>query len=509
MAHDNNLVSYEELIRSVAGNPSQQVLHYGITLPELDEKSKVTKGDSPPDLPLTGSPFAKDSRPITYYYPTEQAVIGTSDERKAIGKYKITNKDELCVNFELNNKAHGLAAFSLSQMLPQVRAKPGYRVRWCDNVASHVVKFGAFFHNKTEVNYFDDITTDSMLDRLKGRDGYASVSQDLGNIPELTTFSDFLPQHPCLFMPPFPFNDDDPSSMFPLHMCSYNDAVTATFSFLRDPQSLLIIAEILRGEDGEEELRVITASPGKRYADFVENGDPITRFSIPNACATYVFMSQDECASNWCVNPNGDPSKGHKPVSFFVNQAIRYHTPNSVAEKNSANITGINTRYPVVRIDWMAQLVGSSERHILSNYTTNPSTDYHNSLTPIASTTISTGKAIIVDDLSGDITTRHNSRFYTRNAPRVPGIHMRSVGIRTGDSTVKPGFYFDKGFLSAKLEERDYAVLNGVRRKYHEEYIVEARVHVRMEFLFTTFPKSEEERVTLEKSILTLVNSGS
>ena len=292
-------------------------------------------------------------------------------------------------------------------------------------------------------------------------------------------------------------------------MCSHNDAVTATFSFVRDPQSLLTIAEICYDENDDEELHVITPVPGKIYADFVENGDPVTQFSIPNACATYVLISKDECANSWCVGINNNSDKKYKPVTFFVEQAIPYRTPNTVIEKKNADITSITTVFPVVRIDWMAYLAKSSERHILSNYTTDPSCDYRNSLTPIASTTINTGKAIVVDNLPGDITTRHNSRFYSRNAPRVPGIHMRSFGIRTGDTGVKPGFYFDGGTLSAKLEERDYAVLNGVRKKWEEEFIVEARVHVRMDFLFTTFPKSEAERITLEKSILTLVNMGS
>lgn len=509
MAHDNNQVSYEELSASVNRNASQQMLHYGLTLAELEERSKVvSKGDAA-DLPYTCSPFARDLRPVAYYYPTETSVIGTSDERKAIGKYKIAGKDEICVNFELNSKAHGLAAFSLSQMLPQVTAKPGYRVRWCDNVAAHVVKYGAFTHNKTEVHTFDEITTDTMLNHIKGRDNYASVSEDLGSIPSLTTFSEVLPQHACHFLPPFFFNEDNTSNMFPLNMCSHNDNVTCTFSFLRDPQALLVIAEVTVNRDGGEELRIITPVPGKRYADFLENGDAITRFSLPNACATYVYMSHDECVSGWCSNPTTEAGKTHKPVSFFVNQAIRYHAPNAIDEKGTATIGGITTRYPVVRIDWLAQLANSAERHILSNYTSNPSPDYLTSLTPIATTTIGTGRTLPTEDVSGDITTRHNSRFYARTAAHIPGIHTRSFGVRTIDNSVSPGFYFNNGFISSKLEERDYQVLNGNRDHFKESYLFEARVYVRLEFLFTTFPKSEEERVTLEKSILTLVNPGS
>ena len=92
MAQDNNLVSYKELEESIARNPSQQILHYGLTLAELEEKSRVTKGDSSSELPLTCSHFARDFRSMASYYPIEEPITGVRDERQAIGKYKITIK---------------------------------------------------------------------------------------------------------------------------------------------------------------------------------------------------------------------------------------------------------------------------------------------------------------------------------------------------------------------------------------------------------------------------------
>jgi hypothetical protein len=503
MSSESESTAYGELAETVKRNSSQQVLHFGLTFKELqDRATSVSKGESKSQLPTTCSPFAKDQRPVAYYYSFSKGVNGTPTEKKEIHNYK-AGTDEYCISYELNNNSHGLCGFTLAQMLPQVKAMPGYKVRWCFNTALHAVRHGAFTHNKTRLNYFDEITADDYISQLSSRSDFDGINRDLGNVLELQTFSDFLPQKKLVFSPPFSFNEEDTSSVFPLYMCAHGDKVDATFSFVKDPQSLLVIAKI--DDDNKDECTVIEPQPGKRYATFMESGEDVTKLSIPEGCAHYAYMCQDECNGNWCA---ASSDKEGRFASFFVNQAIPFASKNVTENSNAVTIDKIQSQYPITHVSWKAQLVGNQKRHIYSNYTSNPQPDFLDSLTPIAYSTISNGKVNLLEDCPSIITTRQNNRFYTRTSPRMPGIHLRSFGLRLNDSGIKPGFYFNNGSVGVKLQEQDYEVLNGNRAPFGEQFTVEVRAYARTEFHFTTFPKSDEERLTAEKSIILPVNRG-
>ena len=503
MSDSKELAPYEELISTVERNTSQQKLHYGASFKEMQNKTaNVSKGEGDNSgTPFTFSPFQKDTRSMMFYYPFEKEISGAQDSgKKTIDDYKIKH-GEISVTYDLNDTSHGLSGFSLAQMLPQVEALPGYKVRWCHNVASHIVRYGAFTHGKTRLHYFDDTTSDLYLNQMGPNVDYEGISRDLGNTPELQIFSDFLPQTETVFFPPLFFNSDDPSTIFPLHMCSRMDDIKLTLSLVKDPQTLLIIAKI--GPDGEE-IEIIEPQPKTRYARFIENGSPTDVFSVATGCGNYTYKSPEECEGDWC---SGD-DKSRNAMPFYVNQMVPFTSKNG-ARDSTVNIPDLKTNYPVTQINWVAQLVGNKSRHVLSNYTSNPSPDFMTSLSPIASSTINNGTVNLAKDLPGTIATRQNSRFYNRRSPVLPGINTRCFGVRLDDNMIKPGYYFNKGFVEVALAERDYSVTNRRRDVYEEHFIIDVRANMRMEFCFTTYPKSDEERITLEKSIISPINSGS
>jgi hypothetical protein len=168
----------------------------------------------------------------------------------------------------------------------------------------------------------------------------------------------------------------------------------------------------------------------------------------------------------------------------------------------------MKTDYPVTHVSWLAELVGNRARHVYSNYTSNPSPFFKDSLSPIAFTSLNNGTVDLLKDCPGSITTLHNTRFYGRRNCVLPGINFRSFGIRNDTNTIKPGFYFKNGTMVLSLEERDHNVKNGNREGSKERFLIHARAHMRMEFMFSAYPRSAEERIKMEKSILSSVNKG-
>jgi len=489
MGDSKEALAYQELEDTVKRNEPQQIQHYGFALKNMQTLDKNG------ELPSTWSPFAKDPSPITYYYPYEKPIDGVATKKRMLDDYKLNN-GEISIEYELNDSSYGLCGVSLGLMLPQVRALPGYVVKWCTNVASHAFKYGSLTHTKTRVNYYDELTFDDYLCRMEGRDDFQSMWEELGNVPELQEFSTLLPQKETIYRPPLFFNDEDTTNMFPLYLCTYRDEIKLNLAMVTDPQSLLIIAK----EKANGEIELITPVPGTRYAEFMIDGKVVNTFSTPEGCGHYTYISKEERDENWCENNSNC-------LSFFVDQAIPFSSPNE-ARDSTVSINNMKTDYPVTKVTWVAELVGNKARHVYSNYTSNPSPFFQNSLSPIAFSSINNGTVDLLKNCPGSITTLHNSSFYNRRKAPIPGINIRSIGVRNDSKTIKPGFYFRNGTMEFALEERDHEVKNGNRNPIGEKFIVSCRIHTRAEFKFTAYPKSEEERIRMEKSILVPANKG-
>lgn len=489
MGDTKETLAYQELEETVKRNKPQQIQHYGFSLKDIQDRGNDK------EIPSTCSPFARDPNPVTYYYPFEKPLDGTVTKRRVLDDYKLVN-GEVTIEYELNDTSHGLCGVSLELMLPQVKALPGYVVKWCTSVSSHAFKYGSFTHTKTKINYFDDITYDDYLSQIEGKTDFQSIWEDLGNIPTLQEFSTFLPQTETIYRPPLFFNDDDTTNMFPLYLCTHRDEIRLNLAMVTDPQSLLIIAKETDGE-----IEIITPTPGTKYAEFMIDGKIINSFPTPQGCGHYTFISKEERDENSCES-------NENCTTFFVDQAIPFSSANEAGE-STINIERLRTDYPVTRISWVAELIGNKSRHIYSNYTSNPSPFFQSSLSPISHSSINNGSVDLLKYCPGNITTLHNIRFYGRRRSIIPGINFRSFGIRNGTNVIKPGYYFRNGTMEFTLEERDHEVKNGNRTRINEKFNVMCRMHTRMEYQFTAYPKSEEERVKMEKSIISQVGKGS
>jgi hypothetical protein len=500
-SHDEE--SYRHLCDTVASDEKLQVVHYGDTVESLKEQAARIKKGSGEDEVATASPFAKEKIPVAYYYKTEKQIHGTRTKTRKVGNQTV-HSDEFSITYPLNDRSHALCGFAIAHTLPEVRAEKGYRVKWCSNVGSKIARYGEFTHARTTINTFDEITADIHMNDPQFGEDQASIYADLGNLPELQTMSHILPQKTTVYLPNIHFNNSDPSEMFPLYMCSHSDAIDITIIMKSDCRSLIVISREVKDANGNISLEVIKPRKGKTYARFFEDGKEIETFTDPFVSADYAWMSQDECIGNWCVR-DSDSEDERKTISFGVNQAFSYKTKNPCKDE-VATISKIDIPYPVTQIAWVAFQQDTKKTHTLSNYTTNPTTNFEGSISPIIRTTINNGATVLLDDAPAIQTTRSSTRFSSRRTPIIPGIHTRTFGVRNNDSSLKPGFYFNKGSMDFEVSESDPEVLNGHRNETDDSYIIEVRLFARIEYVFTSYCTSEAGRINGEKSIIARVN---
>jgi len=499
MSSDNPEVkAYSQLSESISKNDNLHHIHFGCSRSELEE---FTVKNNQEDGPVTSSPFVKDTKPVAYYYTFEKIineVVNTSDN---INGVKVISKEEKCLEYKVNDNSHCLTGFVINNILPKAVAKKGYQICWSHSVGSNINKYGVFYHNDTIVYHWDSITSDINSTYPQKGEDIDSINLDLGNTHDLQSFSKQLPQKNVVFVPSLPFNSVDPSDHFPLYKCAYKDIIKISLILKKDPQSLLIIAK----ENADGSLEIITPSSETRYADFYLDGKAVDNFRSPTIVAHYAYMSQDECNGKWCNN-GLEKTSSTSNVAFYINQQIAHKTRNT-SDYIAVKIEDITTTHVVTSIAWLAEQKKCRDRHIYSNYTTNPSSQFLGGCSPITQSTIDNGKAILLDKLPSIVTSRDIARIYYRKSPCLPGIHIKTFGIRGSDNTIKPGFLFEKGTISVELEETDPLVLDGQLSGTTDQYNVHARLTCRIPFTFTTFASSEKDRNEMPSTIIAIVKN--
>ena len=477
--------SYLHLCNVVSNSESLQKLHYGTTIQELNK----INSDDKKEIPVSYSPFVMDLSPTSYYYTWEQICCGDVKESK-------NRNQDFDIVYNINNNSHAITGFTISNILPKVVAEPGYKVRWCNNVASHIVQFGKFSHNNIILYEFDELTSDINIAFPRMTENIESINRDIGNIPQLQTFSSVLPQYNTVFNPSFPFCSPDPADMFPLYMCGSADRILISLTLRKLCSSLLIIAKV---NDDDDELEIIVPNPNVKYFTLIQNGETVENFSYPTCVAHYVYLTQDECNSNWCMTESNN-SRERDNVSFFVTASYPFKSLNP--SNNKINEIKIETKDYCNTIFWVAENIKNKKLHIYSNYTQNPSTLCDLSISPIVTTTINNGAVTILKNAPTILTTRILQRFNSRISSKIPGIHIKSFGIRSSDGTIKPGLQFKNGLISCEVKDNCPEILNNESYDDNESlYDIEARLFCRVEYTFSRFCKSETERKTITSLI--------
>lgn len=481
--------AYLHLCDSVSASETLQLMHYGITL--KDKKLDETKDRG------TTSPFVKSKDPVVHYYSYDNIIAGRQCTIPGLSDVKGAHL--IGMNYAVNNRSHGITGFTISHVLPKIIAAPGYKVKWCENVASNIVQYGEFKHKDELIHSFDAISSDMINSVSQITDFSESIYRDLGNIPELQRFSEELPQYSTVYNPPFFFCGPDPSNMFPLYMCGFGDTITINLVLRTRCRDLLIVA---RENMETGELTLVNQNANEKYATFMIDGKEVDCFENPVCVANYVYLTQDECNENWCSTEQ--LNKERTNVSFCVNQPFSFKSTNP---STSGNVTVDNITVPYVcnQIYWAAHS-NNIKTNVLSNYTTSPYSCFKNSISPIVNTTISNGSVELLQNAPQIVTTRIHPRFASRQCNNIPGIHSKSFGIRSTNSSTKPGFFFKSGRLSCLIDERCPEVLNRDREACNRSYIIQVRLMCQVNYTFTHFCKSEEERRTNGTTIITKIN---
>jgi hypothetical protein len=359
---------------------------------------------------------------------------------------------------------HGFLNNVVIQKFPSVKAKTGFEICYTPNLGSNIISQAELQVNDLvwqtlDSEYFDDHNSKICVDK--------NLDVNLGNVPQLTSWSKSLPSYTTLFSIPW-FYTSHTSKMFPLYYCGKEDHIEHHLTLRRNLGELIRIRSIDTGEiipfdEACIEVDSLTLSPPEMRGD-------------------YVFMSDMECEHNRC-----NAQKLRSEV-FDIDNVRSIDSDNIYSLNNTVNIKIKDMPFPVHTIHWKASNVKAKSLNYHSNYTTN-SENHNLGESPIKHTSLTCPQGVIFKNVESLI----SERIIPSNTfAKVP-----SAGYGCWTNAVSPidplypkaGIKLDEGELSIRLEDA-----SGNDTTNTDKFKVHARVLYTYRIAFKDYPKSEAER---------------
>ena len=345
---------------------------------------------------------------------------------------------------------HSLHRSVLTTLLPSVRVKEGEEVSisWCENVMFSMVESFRLIFNDTELQYGND----KLL--------FADRRSINSSMPVVKWRSE-IKSTPISMEVPFSYSSSE-TDAFPLHLCGQNDRLNHLFHFNLDIRNLLVM------RDG-----------GHNIID-----TDLSKLEIENNYET-VPVPELEGLYTTHIGSDGD-FISEKQNSLFVNSMYYIEDDNEVSLGKRVNLK-IDSRsdYPVEEVVWGAINTTMTDKNLSLNVVT------MNGETPIKTSKLESRDDVILDTKDSFKTEYvYNSKNYIRGISR----WRNSICDKDGKKFV-PGVVFSGGKLS----------VNTVDDSLGCKFVVFTILKHIKQFVFTSFPKTQQERLT-KGATIELVN---
>lgn len=366
---------------------------------------------------------------------------------------------------------HSLHRSMMSTITPEIKAKEGYEIRFCDDLFVNLIREYRLYFNDVELQYGND----KLLNfELKLRKDWTSVSQEIGNRETLTSWTDHLRKEFISLYVPWCYARDK-SDAFPLNLCGHNDRLEHIIEFKLRLSELLLI----RNSEGE-------------MVDFdeslIEVSGNLDSIPIPEMEGLYTTLTTKECDYVSCLK---DETNGQK--EYFTRSVYYIEDENETVLGKKVNLK-VDSKFtlPVDTVYWGAVNLTDSEteKSIVLHY----SQDMFEQ-SPVKSTRIESSIGVVLDNKSSYKTERGYSLSQFTGTPSTPGFNLWKNSVLMEDDPRKfvPGINLSSGSVTVTLDDKN---------KTSNKYLVFAILSHTKKFIFTSYPKTQEERLHASATIM-------
>lgn len=396
--------------------------------------------------------------------------------------------DNPTIIFKASQACHGLIYSDFCQTLPEIVCNEGYEARWIPSPGSNVIVEAQLRIDNVRIHGFDALWIDMVNNSLIEESKVHGTEINLGNIPELQTWSGTLPHYECSVFLPW-FYSRDFTEYFPMYYCGSLNEVTHVIKFKNNLERLLMC----RRTDDHRPALLQDAIARVNRLEFRPEEPFLPRTYLPEMWGEYLYLSDMECAFNRCVSTPLD-TMPRRNVVYYSDVVILDAREESHLDGSTSYVT-ISQPDPVHMISWVAKSVGSEVSKYHSNYTTHP-TDAHLGRSPLKSATLQVNadvKSKLFESLPAWRTNRVYPLKHLACMPRSSGYNFWFMGAKSSSLYQQPGIMFTDGSLTVTFETDETST-----RKYH----LRVRVLVAKKFSFEDYPVTDDDRLARKTRIV-------
>lgn len=356
---------------------------------------------------------------------------------------------------------HSLHQAVLTTKTPTIKAKEGYKIKFCENLLFNMIKNFRLFHNETELQYENIL---SIMEEIES-------SEDWENIKDRINHSDkkeeVLNSKMLSLKLPFYYSQSS-SDAFPLVYCGQKDDFIHQIDFNLDFSTLIKIYN-----DNDEEVSF--------HTDFIEVENNMEMMPIPELEGLFSFLNEED--SKLINSFSNDNVK--KDKELFTKSIYYYEDDNPKSLDDKAVVSfNKDDKQPVHSIVWGAINNTLSQKEKSIKFCADKE------ISPIKITEkISSSCGLLVSNKSS-----YKTEFAYHSGKGKIGINKWNNSVNNKEDGKKfiPGIKCHGGSLTVKLINKinddkftTFAILKYIKR-----------------FRFTSYPKSFQERKDLRSTII-------
>lgn len=360
-----------------------------------------------------------------------------------------TNKEQVTYRSKIY-PFHSLHRSVLTTVLPSVRVKDDQNVSisWCKEIFFVIVSNFKLIFNDTELQYGNN----KLLFADQKTIDYSVPDSEHTKELSSTSISMEIP---------FSYSQSE-TDAFPLHLCGQNDRLNHLFEFNLDIRNLIVM------KDMNDNIIDTDLS----FLDIENNYESIPVPELEGLYTTHIADDGDFISSN--------------ENSLFVNSMYYIEDDNEVQLGKRVNLK-IDSRsnYPIDEVVWGAMNMTQIEKYQSLCFTT------MNGATPIK-----TSKLECRDDTALETKASFKTEYVYNSNNYIPGISRwrNSVCDKDGKK-FSPGVVFSGGKLSVTTVDDNLGC----------KFVAFAILKHTKQYVFTSFPKTQQERLT-KGATIELVN---
>jgi len=344
------------------------------------------------------SKFHKDILKVTWYC-------------SSIQELKVADEGEAVI-YKVNPSFHLLCYSYLKFTLPPIKVKSEYRdkfrIAWCHNIGTNIIKFASFKEDDLNYQSFDNIWLDDYFQYYMqaGAGKRKSHKIGVGSIPILEEWTTQLPVYYINVDQPWSYSEDT-ANAFPIFFNHSQMRAEHKYSFRRK------ITDLLRMQKFDNITNNWISVNPCNYLKYLSLGR-IVSIAKPIMWGRYAFLNDIELNTFRCG----------KKTEFYIKDVVIADSENPYEYNTTATVI-LESKYPCLAMFWKAENMDARRLNNYSNYTNNID-EMNEGWDPISKNTLKYGETCKFKDMDSDHFNIAESRKHFPSAPSEAGYHAYS-----------------------------------------------------------------------------------